>query len=120
MTVLWLLTNSTVLLLTARLATDAGHSDTRVSLTIGIATIAQALVMAVAGHLSTHTGRSKLFVIWGLSAMLVAPIVWRLAFTSSSLVMAVLWSAVRQLVTFYASSWVSAYHVDHFYTSLST
>lgn len=118
MTGLWLLTNSTVLLLTARLATDAGLSDTRVSLTIGIATIAQALVMAVAGHLSTHTGRRKLFVIWGLSAMLVAPIVWRLAITSSSLGHAILCTAVLQVITVAAYGPVSAYLSERFPTEV--
>jgi len=118
MTGLWLLTNSTVLLLTARLATDAGLSDTRVSLTIGIATIAQALVMAVAGHLSTHTGRRKLFVIWGLSAMLVAPIVWRLAITSSSLGQAILCTAVLQVITVAAYGPVSAYLSERFPTEV--
>lgn len=118
MTGLWLLTNSTVLLLTARLATDAGLSDTRVSLTIGIATIAQALVMAVTGHLSTHTGRRKLFVIWGLSAMLVAPIVWRLAITSSSLGQAILCTAMLQVITVAAYGPVSAYLSERFPTEV--
>lgn len=118
MTGLWLLTNSTVLLLTARLATDAGLSDTRVSLTIGIATIAQALVMAVTGHLSTHTGRRKLFVIWGLSAMLVAPFVWRLAITSSSLGQAILCTAMLQVITVAAYGPVSAYLSERFPTEV--
>lgn len=118
MTGLWLLTNSTVLLLTARLATDAGLSDTRVSVTIGIATIAQALVMALAGHLSTYIGRQKLFVIWGLSAVLVAPFIWRLAVTSSSLSQAILCTAVLQVITVAAYGPVSAYLSERFPTEV--
>ena len=118
MTGLWLLTNSTVLLLTARLATDAGLSDTRVSLTMGIATIAQALIMAVAGHLSTYTGRRKLFVMWGLSAMLVAPFIWRLAMTSSSLGQAILCTAVLQVITVAAYGPVAAYLSERFPTEV--
>src|SRR5699024_5981908 len=118
MTGLWLLTNSTVLLLTARLATDTGLSDTRVSVTIGIATIAQALVMAVAGHLSTYLGRRRLFVMWGLGAMLVAPIIWRLAITSSSLGQAILCTAVLQVITVAAYGPVSAYLSERFPTEV--
>lgn len=118
MTGLWLLTNSTVLLLTARLATDAGLSDTQASLTIGFATIAQALVMSLAGHLSTYTGRRTLFVIWGLSAMLVAPIIWRLAITSSSLGSAILCTAVLQVLTVAAYGPVSAYLSERFPTEV--
>src|SRR5699024_11320803 len=74
---LWLLTDSTVLLLTERLGTDTPLGATDVSVIIGVASIAQALVMTLAGHLSTITGRRALLVGWGGAAALAGPFLWR-------------------------------------------
>ena len=74
---LWLLTSATVLILTARLASDAGLPTRTVGLVMGVASLAQAAAMAGAGHLSTLVGRRRLLIAWGLVAAAVAPWVWR-------------------------------------------
>ena len=118
MTGLWLLTNTTVLLLTARLATDTGLPATGVSLAIGIASIAQAVVMAIAGHLSTRTGRRTLFIAWGMSAALLGPALWWLAITSQSFGRAALCAAALQVLTVSAYGPVSAYLSERFPTEV--
>ncbi|QCU79239.1 MFS transporter [Citricoccus sp. SGAir0253] len=118
MTGLWLLTYSTVLLLTARLASDTGLPATGVPVVMGIASVAQAVVMAVAGHLSTRTGRRRLFVLWGLAAALAGPLVWWGAVTSTSLAAAAVCAAVLQVITVSAYGPVSAYLSERFPTEV--
>ena len=118
MTGLWLLTNTTVLLLTERLGTDTGFSATNVSLTMGIASVAQAIAMACAGHLSTYLGRRNLFLLWGLAATLVAPGIWWFAVTSSSFRQAVAFAALLQIITVAAYGPVSAYLSERFPTEI--
>lgn len=118
MTGLWLLTNTTVLLLTGRLGTDTGLSATGVSMAIGIASIAQAVVMALAGHLSTRTGRRTLFIAWGLVAAVLGPLVWWLAVTSQSFGRAAVFAAVLQVITVSAYGPVSAYLSERFPTEV--
>lgn len=118
MTGLWLLTNSTVLLLTHRLATDAGLPATRVSLVMGVASVAQAIVMALAGHLSTRTGRRALFLGWGLVAAVAGPLVWWLAITSETLGRAAMFAALLQIITVSAYGPVSAYLSERFPTEV--
>src|SRR5699024_10476695 len=76
MTGLWLLTDTTVLLLTERLNQDSPLDPTAVPVVMGLASVAQALAMAAAGHLSTLTGRRRLLMIWGAAAALSGPLVW--------------------------------------------
>lgn len=59
---LWLMTQMVVLLLGQRLVTDAGLSAGTASVVMGIASIGQAVVMALTGHLSTLMGRRRYFV----------------------------------------------------------
>ena len=118
MTGLWLLTNSTVLLLTARLATDAGLPATGVSVVMGVASVFQAIAMAAAGHLSSWTGRRRLFLIWGVVAATVAPFVWWLAVTSGSLVQAAALAALLQVLTVAAYGPVAAYLSERFPTEV--
>lgn len=118
MTGLWLLTNTTVLLLTGRLGTDTGLPATGVSMAIGIASIAQAVVMALAGHLSTRTGRRTLFMAWGLVAAVLGPLVWWLAVTSQSFGRAAVLAAILQVITVSAYGPVSAYLSERFPTEV--
>lgn len=118
MTGLWLLTNSTVLLLTARLATDAGLPATEVSLVMGAASVAQAVVMAVAGHLSSLIGRRRVFVIWGLAAALLGPVVCWQAISSTTLLRAAVLAALLQVITVCAYGPVSAYLSERFPTEV--
>ena len=90
MTGLWLLTDSTVLLLTARLSTDSPIAPEAVPLVMGAASIAQALVMVLAGHLSSLVGRRLLFVVWGAVAGLLGPVLWWAAVTAPTLAVAAL------------------------------
>ncbi|MDO5286824.1 MAG: MFS transporter [Actinomycetia bacterium] len=118
MTGLWLLTDSTVLILTSSLATDAHLPATQVSLAMGAASVAQALLMAVAGHLSTLAGRRRLFCWWGSAAALVGPFLWLAAVRSTSVGPAALLAAALQVVTVSAYGPVSAYLSERFPTRL--
>lgn len=115
---LWLLTNSTVLLLTARLDTDSALPTTAVPVVMGIASVAQAVVMALAGHLSTLTGRRRLFLLWGATAALAGPLVWWAAVTSPTLAGAAVCAAVLQVITVSAYGPVSAYLSERFPTEV--
>ncbi|NUL44588.1 MFS transporter [Cellulosimicrobium funkei] len=118
MTGLWLLTYSTVLLLTERLTTDSALDPAAVPVVIGLASVAQAVVMAVAGHLSTFTGRRRLFMLWGLVAALAGPVVWWLALNAPTLVLAAVFAAVLQVITVSAYGPVSAYLSERFPTEV--
>ena len=118
MTGLWLLTNTTVLLLTGRLATDTGLPATGVSLAIGIASIAQAIMMAFAGHLSTRIGRRRVFLVWGVAAAVLGPLLWWLAVTSQSVGRAAAFAALLQVITVSAYGPVAAYLSERFPTEV--
>lgn len=118
MTGLWLLTNTTVLLLTARLGEDSALEATEVSVVMGIASIAQALAMVAAGHLSTLLGRRRLLVLWGLAALLLGPALWWAAIGASTLAAAALCAALLQVVTVAAYGPVSAYLSERFPTAV--
>src|SRR5699024_5594843 len=76
MTGLWLLTNRSVLVLPEGLGADTGFRATAVSLTMGVASVAQAIAMGCAGHLSTCVGRRNFFLLWGRATPLFAPVIW--------------------------------------------
>ncbi|WMY79110.1 MFS transporter [Citricoccus sp. I39-566] len=118
MTGLWLLTNTTVLLLTDRLATDSPLDPTAVPVVMGIASVAQAVVMALAGHLSTRAGRRRVFVLWGVAAGVAGPLVWWLAVHSPTLATAAACAAVLQVITVSAYGPVSAYLSERFPTEV--
>ncbi|MCW1804294.1 MFS transporter [Brachybacterium squillarum] len=118
MTGLWLLTNTTVLLLTARLGEGGALAATEVALAMGIASVAQALAMALAGHLSTMLGRRRLLTIWGIAALLLGPPLWWAAVGSGSLARAALCAALLQVVTVAAYGPVSAYLSERFPTAV--
>ena len=114
MTGLWLLTDSTVLLLTARLGTDSRLSPEAVPLVMGAAAIAQALVMALAGHLSSLVGRRRLLVVWGAVAGLLGPVLWWAAVHAPSLAVAALLAALLQVATVSAYGPIAAYLSERF------
>ncbi|MEO9247171.1 MFS transporter [Citricoccus nitrophenolicus] len=118
MTGLWLLTNTTVLLLTDRLATDSPLDPTAVPVVMGIASVAQAVMMALAGHLSTRVGRRRVFVLWGVAAGVAGPLVWWLAVHSPTLATAAACAAVLQVITVSAYGPVSAYLSERFPTEV--
>ena len=114
MTGLWLLTDSTVLLLTARLDTDAVLAPEAVPLVMGAASIAQALVMALAGHLSSLVGRRRLLVAWGAVAGLLGPGLWWATVHAPSLAVAALLAALLQVATVSAYGPIAAYLSERF------
>lgn len=118
MTGLWLLTDSTVLLLTARLSTDSPIAPEAVPLVMGAASIAQALVMVLAGHLSSLVGRRLLFVVWGAVAGLLGPVLWWAAVTAPTLAVAALLAALLQVATVSAYGPVAAYLSERFPTAI--
>lgn len=118
MTGLWLLTDSTVLLLTARLSTDSPIAPEAVPLVMGAASIAQALVMALAGHLSSLVGRRRLLVAWGAVAGIVGPVLWWAAVTAPTLAVAALLAALLQVATVSAYGPIAAYLSERFPTAI--
>ena len=111
---LWLLTSATVLILTARLASDAGLPTRTVGLVMGVASLAQAAAMAGAGHLSTLVGRRRLLIAWGLVAAAVAPWVWRAVLGAPGAGRAALLAALLQVITVSAYGPVAAYLSERF------
>jgi len=73
---LWCLTNMVVILLAARLVQDQGLPAGRAALVMGVASLGQAAVMALTGHLSTLLGRRRFFTGAGLLAAVAAPALW--------------------------------------------
>lgn len=118
MTGLWLLTDSTVLLLTARLGSDSVLDPTAVPIAMGLASIAQALVMALAGHLSTLVGRRTLLLVWGGVAMVAGPVLWLWAVTAPTLAVAAAFAALLQVATVSAYGPISAYLSERFPTEV--
>ncbi len=118
MTGLWLLTDSTVLLLTARLSTDSPIAPEAVPLVMGAASIAQALVMALAGHLSSLVGRRLLLVAWGAVAGILGPVLWWAAVTAPTLAVAALLAALLQVATVSAYGPIAAYLSERFPTAV--
>lgn len=111
---LWLFTNVTVLLLPRRLATDSGLTPTQVSVVMGVAAVVQALVMAVAGHLSTVTGRRAFFVVGGLVGGVAGSLMWVVTTTSRTPVSIATAAALLQVVTVCVYGPVAAYLSEHF------
>lgn len=118
MTGLWLLTDSTVLLLTARLSTDSPIAPEAVPLVMGAASIAQALVMVLAGHLSSLVGRRLLLVVWGAVAGILGPVLWWAAVTAPTLALAALLAALLQVATVSAYGPIAAYLSERFPTAI--
>lgn len=118
MTGLWFMTVATVLVLPSRLASDGGLDATGVSIAMGVASVAQAIMMAIAGHLSTLAGRRALFVGWGLLGMVAGPFVWQAAANSGLLWRAAVLAAVLQVITVSAYGPVSAYLSERFPTAV--
>lgn len=118
MTGLWLLTYTTVLLLTERLTTDAPLAPIAVPVVMGLASVAQAIVMALAGHLSTLTGRRRLLMVWGAAATVAGPVLWWLAVTAPTLALAAACAALLQIATVSAYGPIAAYLSERFPTSI--
>lgn len=118
MTGLWLLTDATVLILTARLRTDAGLTATATSWVMGVSSVGQAIFMALAGHWSTKVGRRRLLAWWGVSAALLGPLLWWGAMSSSSAGRAALFAVVLQVATVSAYDPFSAYLSERFPTEV--
>lgn len=113
MTGLWLMTNMVVILVTGRLETDLGLTGGRVAIVMGIASVAQALVMSGTGHLSSLLGRRRFFVAQGLTAAVVGPLLW-LGTLAGDLVPIVVGVALLQVVTVCGYGPIGAYLCERF------
>ncbi|XVX20237.1 MFS transporter [Actinomycetota bacterium] len=111
---LWLLTNSTVILLAARLRTDGGLTAREVSLAMACAAIAQAVVMGLTGHLSTLTGRRRFFIGYGLLGAAVGPVLWTWLMSGPPVAAVAAGAALLQVVTVCAYGPVGAYLSEQF------
>ncbi|MGN7246324.1 MFS transporter [Janibacter anophelis] len=110
---LWLMTNMVVILAAGRLAGDAGLDGSEVALVMGVASIAQAVVMSMTGHWSTLLGRRRFFVGWGICAAVLAPLLW-LATMSAGVLPFVVGVALLQVVTVCGYGPVGAYLCERF------
>lgn len=127
---LWCMTVATVLVLPAHVgsaaasasntasgsatATNAGLDAGAIALAMGVASVAQALAMAVLGHVSTRIGRRRFFVSWALLAGTVGVGAWWCAVFATSLGSAAAWAAVAQVATVSAYGPVAAYISEAF------
>lgn len=110
---LWLMTNMVVIHATGRLSADPGSDGGEVALVMGIASVAQALVMSLTGHWSTLLGRRRFFIGWGLGAAVVAPLLWA-GTMATQVVPAVVGVALLQVVTVCGYGPVGAYLCERF------
>jgi len=76
--------------------------------------VVQALVMAVAGHLSTVTGRRAFFVVGGLVGGVAGSLMWVVTTTSRTPVSIATAAALLQVVTVCVYGPVAAYLSEHF------
>lgn len=116
---LWIMTNMTVIVLAQRLVGDVGLTASGVALAMAIASIGQAVVMAMAGHWSTLLGRRRFFILWGSAALVAAPALWWwVTGSAGSALAAGLGSAALQMVTVTAYGPVGAYLNERFPTAV--
>lgn len=111
---LWFMTNMVVIVLTARLAGGSGLSAQQASSAMAVASIAQALVMACAGHLSTLVGRRRFLVGWGVLAAVTGPLLWPVVTAARTWPAAAIGAALLQVVTVCAYGPIGAYLSESF------
>lgn len=110
---LWLMTNMVVILATGRLSSDEGLSGGEVAVVMGVASIAQAIVMSMTGHWSTVLGRRRFFIGWGAMAAVLAPALW-LATMTAGVLPFVVGIALLQVITVCGYGPVGAYLCERF------
>lgn len=110
---LWLMTNAVVIVLTQRLQTDLLLDGGEVATVMGVASIAQAVVMSLTGHLSSLLGRRRFFIAWGLFAGIAGPLLW-LGILGSQNIPVALGAAMLQVVTVCGYGPVGAYLCERF------
>lgn len=124
MTGLWFCTNMVVIVVASRLP-GLGLSALQVSLVMGVASVAQALVMARTGHVSTLVGRRRFFIVGGVTAAVGGPLIWCVLFlrpttTTSAgagvMVLALVAVTLLQVVTVTQYGPVGAYLTERFPT----
>lgn len=113
---LWCMTVATVLVLPAHVGSGAtaGLDAGTIALAMGVASVAQALAMAVLGHVSTRLGRRRFFMAWAVLAGTVGVGAWWCAASASSAGSAAAWAAVAQVATVSAYGPVAAYISEAF------
>ncbi|MFC7485168.1 MFS transporter [Knoellia sp. CPCC 206453] len=113
MTGLWLMTNMVVIVLAGRLARELGLTGGEVGVVMGVAAIAQAVVMAVTGHVSSLLGRRRFFVIWGGVAAVAAPVLW-MGTIATQVIPVIVGTALLQILTVCGYGPVGAYLCERF------
>ncbi|SJN25729.1 MFS transporter [Luteococcus japonicus] len=112
---LWLMTQMVVLLLGQRLVSDAGLSAGRASVVMGFASVGQALVMALTGHLSTLVGRRRYFLFATTIAAVGGSAAWLwMMGTGPGLVGLIVGAVLAQVLTVTAYGPVGAYLSEAF------
>lgn len=113
MTGLWLMTNMVVIVLAGRLARELGLAGDVVGIVMGFAAVAQAVVMALTGHVSSLLGRRQFFVLWGLVAAAVGPLLW-LGTIATPVIPVVVGVGLLQILTVCGYGPVGAYLCERF------
>ena len=105
-----------VVALPADLVASAGLDPARVPLVVAGASLVQAGCMALAGQLSTRTGRRRFFVGWGVCAAVAGPLTWLtlMGRTDRALGAVVLLAGLLQAVTVAGYGPVGAYLAEGF------
>lgn len=111
---LWFQTNMVVIVLTSRLVSDVHLSPGDAALAMGIASVGQAVVMAVTGHLSTHLGRRRFFLIWGAMGLIAGPSLWFVIMGQHSLAPVAISAVLIQVLTVTAYGPIGAYLTERF------
>ncbi len=115
---LWLLTDVTVLILPGRLTADASFDAAEAAIVMGVASVAQAVFMVMAGHLSSVLGRRRLLLGWMVLACIMAPVLWLALMSGRTVVAAAALAAALQVVTVSAYGPVAAYLSERFPTEV--
>ena len=114
MTGLWIMTNLVVIALPDELRRSVGLDTTTAAWIMGAAAVAQAMVMACTGHLSTLVGRRRFFVLWGLLAAVSGPLVWLELVGTSQIGRAMALACLLQVITVCGYGPVGAYLAEGF------
>lgn len=114
MTGLWIMTNLVVIALPDELRRSVGVDTTTAAWIMGAAAVAQAMVMACTGHLSTLVGRRRFFVLWGLLAAVSGPLVWLELVGTSQIGRAMALACLLQVITVCGYGPVGAYLAEGF------
>jgi MFS family permease len=120
MTGFWLTLNTVTAILPDLLKDPVGLSDTRASLTLMIAAVANAVGYLTVGSIAQRFGRRPFLIAWGLSAAVLGTFVYWILLhsTPSSFVAVILLTAVTVALVGPCWAMITAYINERFHTGI--